>query len=708
MQHLIDNFLPIFANLGIFGYFIVLVISFLESIAFVGAIVPGTTIIIFSGLLASQGYLNIFDLIVLAAIGSILGDYLSYYFGTKGTKFFKHENKFLKLAHLEQGKKFFALHGNKSILLARFVGATRAVIPFVAGLTRMDRKSFLKWTILSSFLWAPASVFLGYFFGGVIQSIGIERWLTRASVVIIVIGLFVFLIWILVKKSKPFFAFLDSVFFSILDGILEDPEVRRFINKHSTFFGFLKKRFLKDQFSGRTLTILAVVFAYASFSLAVVTQGVLTVGAIISEDLRFENLLIIFRDPELTRFFFWITVLGRWQIVLVFGAIMSILLWAWNKRSYIAPLYITVAGSLATGFIAKAMIHRIRPGAAMYLENSFSFPSGHAVTAAAFYGFIIYILYKNHHGWKRKTNVLFWGLLVIFGIGFSRLYLGVHFLSDVWGGYYLGLLWLVIGIGISEWFIMRERTVQKLAFVPIKRIKLASRVLVFSGVFFYASFAYQYHPIAVQAELAPQEIIVGSVNDVFDNYKLPRSTETLVGNQQEPINIVIVAGSDQELIDAMQKAGWALAEEPNIVSMTVLAKRVLFNENYSTAPMTPSFWNTKTHDFGFEKPTEAMTIRSRHHARFWKTDFKTSGGEQIYVGTASLDTGIKSLIAHKIDPAIDTEREFLFSDLQKADLILDYQKEQLVKPTMGTNFAGDQFFTDGELYIISLKPSELK
>ncbi|MDD5152442.1 MAG: LssY C-terminal domain-containing protein [Candidatus Pacebacteria bacterium] len=703
MHNLINNFLPIFEYLGSWGYLIILVISFLESIAFIGAIIPGTTIIVISGFLASQGYWNVGLLIIFAAIGSIFGDSISYYFGTKGTKFFKHENKFLKLAHLEQGKKFFALHGDKSILLARFAGVTRAVIPFVAGLTRMDRKTFIKWIILSALLWAPGSVLLGYFFGGTLGSVGIEKWLTRASVVVIVVCFFVFLIWLMVKKSKPLFLFIGSIFSSVVDAILTDPEVQLFIKKHPSFFGFLKKRFLKDQLSGRPLTFFAVTFAYVSFLFFGVIQNVLLSDPVVSSDIRIENLLVIFRAPELTSFFLWITVLGKWQVVGIFCAIASLLLLVWGKRAYIIPMYITLAGSCFAGFITKIIFHRPRPEVAIYVEQSFSFPSVHAITAVAFYGFITYILYRNRHGWKQKTNILFWGILIIFGIGFSRLYLGVHFLSDVWGGYLLGFLWLIIGVGIAEWLIAKERTKKELPFVPVGHIKLLSVALLFSGIFFYATFSYLYRPIPIILKEAPKEIVVESVDSAFQSYQLPRYTETLVGNKQEPLNVILVAGSDQELINAMQKAGWFLAEEPNIVSMAILAKRVFYNENYTTAPMTPSFWNAKTHDFGFEKPTEAMTVRERHHARFWKTDFQTKDGASIYVGTASLDIGIKSLIAHKIDPAIDVEREFLFSDLQKNNLVLSFKKEQSVKSAMGTNFAGDTFFTDGNFYIISLK-----
>ena len=119
--------------------------------------------------------------------------------------------------------------------------------------------------------------------------------------------------------------------------------------------------------------------------------------------------------------------------------------------------------------------------------------------------------------------------------------------------------------------------------------------------------------------------------------------------------------------------------------------------------MTPSFWNGQVHDFGFEKPTEAGSVRARHHARLWKTNFMTADGRRVYVGTASLDTGLKWVITHQIEPDVDTERATVVEDLTKAQVVEQARLEQFVKPTLGTNFSGDQFFTDGKIYLVELK-----
>ncbi|MFZ1586333.1 MAG: phosphatase PAP2 family protein, partial [Saprospiraceae bacterium] len=90
-----------------------------------------------------------------------------------------------------------------------------------------------------------------------------------------------------------------------------------------------------------------------------------------------------------------------------------------------------------------------------YQEYSYSFPSGHSMAAVAFYGMIFYLIIRNN-----LSHRLFWfvaGIVFILLIGFSRIYLGVHFLTDVLAGYVLGLLWLLLGLSIIEWYKIKSK-----------------------------------------------------------------------------------------------------------------------------------------------------------------------------------------------------------------------------------------------------------
>ncbi len=698
MTHFLTSLLPTFQHLGIFGYWLVLLISLAESLAFVGSVVPGATLVVLAGFLSAQGYLDLGDLIWFAAIGAILGDGLSYWLGTKGMRFFREENRWLKRAHLEKGGQFFKKHGSKSVFLGRFIGPLRPIVPFIAGLSKMNKWQFFLWNVASAFIWATTHLLLGYFFGGALNVV--EAWSTRAGIFIIAVIIAVVIIRIVVKYSHPFFSFLKSISVSVKNAIVANPDVQKFVHKHPKFFGFLKRRLDADRFSGLPLTLLLIALAYILSAFIGTIQDVVTAEPLVAADIRVANLLYVFRDAELIRAFLWVTLLAKWQIILSFAVIASVILWIWKKRFYLLPFWVTIAGSYLFYTLSKIIIHRSRPDIAYYVENGFSFPSGHATMAVAFYGFLTYILFRQHKHWKIKANVLFASLVIILGVGLSRLYLGVHYLSDVWGGYLLGALWLIIGISIAEW--LKRRRQEEIITVS-RNIKIVSVILPLAGLIFYIGFALNYNPPLNTQKENPSIVVAGDIQNVFHEDKLPKYTETLIGDNQEPISLVFIAKDNQKLISNMQTAGWTLAGEPDVASILQLAKTALLNQNYPTAPMTPSFWNAKVHDFGFEKPTDAQSVRERHHARFWKTNIQTQEGLHVYVGTVSLDTGIKWMITHKIAPDIDTERELLFSDLEKTGLTNSSQKIQSVAPVLGQNFTGDQFFTDGKLYIIFLK-----
>ena len=123
--------------------------------------------------------------------------------------------------------------------------------------------------------------------------------------------------------------------------------------------------------------------------------------------------------------FFWIRLLGKWQVILIFTVTAIVALWLWNKKPYIVPFLISITGSVTFTYIGKLFFHRSRSSAAVYQESSFSFLSAHAIIAVAFYGFLIYFLLEIISNWKCIINILFLGFLLIISIGFSRLYLGV-------------------------------------------------------------------------------------------------------------------------------------------------------------------------------------------------------------------------------------------------------------------------------------------
>lgn len=699
----LSSFLSNIQHLGTWGYWLVLLVSLLESLVFVGVVMPGATLVVFAGFLSSQGYLDIGDLILFASIGAILGDGISYYLGTKGTRFFHNENKLLKADHLERGKQFFHNHGSKSIFLARFVGLLRAIVPFVAGISGMKRGTFLFWNVISAFLWSASHLLVGYFFGNAFAAI--EIWSTRVGYAIGVTVIFSVLLYVIrfvtVKRGRQIAEFIRSISSSIWNAIASNPDVQKLVKRYPRFFTFIGTRTNRKSFSGLPLTLIVMGFFYVLSLFFGIIQDVLTSEAIVSADLRIANLIAYFQGPELAKVFLWITLLGKWQIVIGSAIIVSAILWLWKKRDYIIYLWLALASGEILNYFGKLLIHRNRPANPVYMENSFSFPSGHAMIAVIFYGFLAYILIRHLKSWKQKVNVFFANFIVVVAIGFSRLYLGVHYVSDVWAGYLLGFLVLIMATSIYEWQSKKDRTNDEHAKIS-KKIKVAIAGLVLVNAIFYVAFASNYHPWLVTPAQTSMQVIEGDLGAYFDEHKIPKYSETLIGDPQEPLGFIFLAKDDGSIVESFKKTGWFLADRVSIESIAKIAQAALLGRQYLTAPMTPSFWSAAVNDFGFEQPTKANDVSERHHIRIWKTNLK-QGDLSIYVGAASLDTDIKWFVTHRISPDIDTEKEFVGNNLQSTGLIEDIEESQFVDPLLGKNFGNDAFFTNGKIFIIKFK-----
>jgi len=703
-----NTLLPTLEHLNYLGYWLVLLAAFLESVAFVGAIFPGSAVVVLMGFLASRGLFHIGDLIWFATAGAILGDGLSYYLGKRGFKFFRrHAGFLLKDVYLEKGEKFFKDHGGKSVFLGRFVAGIRTVIPFVAGMVKMEARQFFFWNILSAFLWSISHLLVGYFFGEAWNVI--ETWSSRIGIALVLIGVGVAIIYfvrkIIIAEGNEFMALAKSIWSSIKEAIVANPEVKKFGSRHPLFFRTIKNRLDYKKFSGLPLTSLSLIFFYFFFHFVGTVRDIIAADPVVQVDVRLENLLYVFRYPLLTEIFFWITLFAQWEVIVFLTLIFSLVIWLWRQPRYLIPFWITTAAASGSTVLGKLAIHRPRPiGVAVFIEQSYSFPSGHATMVVALYGFIAYFLFRQLQGWKSRINILFFSTLIILLVGLSRLYLGAHYLSDVIGGYFLGVMWLLVGISLAEWQLYRNHKEEKCEFNFRFKVITASLLLILMVSFI--TFGLIYQPL-LNTNLAIETTKTIDADKVLVQFSgdsaLPKYSEKLDGTTQEPMSFIIIASSDAVLKNDLAQAGWQTADPVSVVSVLQLAKAALNNESYPTAPMTPSFWNTAVNDFNFEKQTADDSARSRHHARFWKTALAFKNGQSIYIGTASLDEGVKWLITHKINPDLDSEREALFNDLKNAGLVIKSVKQPFVPAQLGQNTLGDLFFTDGYLYFINLK-----
>ena len=167
------------------GYLGLFVIVFAESGLFVGFFLPGDSLLFTAGFLASQGYGSIFILAPMCFAAAVLGDLFGYGFGRRvGPRIFTRENSlFFRKAYVARTQEFYARHGGKTLILARFMPVVRTFAPIFAGVGRMRYGEFFFYNVIGGLLWAGGLTVTGYTLGSVIP--GIDRYIVPIVAAII-------------------------------------------------------------------------------------------------------------------------------------------------------------------------------------------------------------------------------------------------------------------------------------------------------------------------------------------------------------------------------------------------------------------------------------------------------------------------------------------------------------------------------------------
>ncbi len=184
------------------GYVLLFVLTALEASAFVGLFVPGETALLLGGFLSYQGKLNLFLVIVVTVIGGILGDSAGYEIG-------RHLGDRMRRTWLgrkigedrwDRARTYVRKKGAKAVLLGRFVGILRALVPAVAGDSRMPYPKFLLWNVIGALVWGPSVVVAGYLAGRSWRAL--ETYLSRGGFTLFALTVLGFVIVHLVRKRR--------------------------------------------------------------------------------------------------------------------------------------------------------------------------------------------------------------------------------------------------------------------------------------------------------------------------------------------------------------------------------------------------------------------------------------------------------------------------------------------------------------------------
>jgi membrane-associated protein len=174
------------------AYIVLFAIVFAESGLFFGFFLPGDSLLLTAGLLASPKSpydvgLNIWVLLPLLFLAAVAGDSVGYWFGKwSGPKIFNRENSLLfRRKNLLAAKAFYDKHGGKTIIAARFMPFIRTFAPIVAGAVEMHYERFLMFNVVGGFLWGIGVTLIGYFLGNIP---GVEKFFTPLVLIVIFIS----------------------------------------------------------------------------------------------------------------------------------------------------------------------------------------------------------------------------------------------------------------------------------------------------------------------------------------------------------------------------------------------------------------------------------------------------------------------------------------------------------------------------------------
>ncbi|MDB1934816.1 MULTISPECIES: DedA family protein [Clostridium] len=164
----LDKYLSVItANYGIWIYAVLFIIIFLETGLVVTPFLPGDSIIFASGALAAIGAMNVMSLLIIFYIAAVLGDTANYYIGKKiGSGIMEKEKvKFINKNYLIKANNYYEKHGAITIVLSRFIPIIRTFAPFVAGITKMNYRSFIKYNLIGGALWVLLFLVGGFALG---------------------------------------------------------------------------------------------------------------------------------------------------------------------------------------------------------------------------------------------------------------------------------------------------------------------------------------------------------------------------------------------------------------------------------------------------------------------------------------------------------------------------------------------------------------
>lgn len=213
----------------------------------------------------------------------------------------------------------------------------------------------------------------------------------------------------------------------------------------------VRARMTAKRFTGLPLTLLIVAAIYCAALFGGLVEELLEAEEMVALDHWLNQQLTPLRTDLMVAVFAWLTDLADSAALVAVALVTTGLLWVHGRLYLVAPLWLTILGSLITTQAGKYVLDRPRPEfVTEVVAITPSFPSGHSTSALAVYGFLAYLIAAGLSSTRQRFEIVYWAAVLVGLVGFSRMLLGVHYASDVAAGFLVGCFWLLLGVALAE------------------------------------------------------------------------------------------------------------------------------------------------------------------------------------------------------------------------------------------------------------------
>jgi len=432
---------------------------FAESALFAGFLVPGETALLVAGVLAGLGHVNVVVLAVCGVTGAILGDSVGYEVGRHFGPRLRNTRlgRRVKPAHWDRAEAFMGRYGGRSVFLGRWVAFGRALIPALAGVTRMRYPTFLLWNGCGGLTWALTVVAVGFFAGGSWRQV--EQVFGRA-VGLVVLSLVV--IALVVAAARWVSRHPDRVR-AWAARQRARPRVQALLTRYDREVAWAGRRLRPNAVAGLELTLGLVVVGVAGWAFGALVQHVLAAGEEATRlDLAVLQWFAGHRDAALTQVMNIVQVLTSVWAALTLA--VAAMLLGWRHHTPVLPPGVAAAGSLLLAVTVELVVARPAPPSDLAVSVApapGSFPALAVTVTTGVAAVLAVQACRNARSWRRAVSACTAALLWAGGAGVAAAYLGEHWTTDILGAWALGAAWAAVLLTTwHTWSQLRGRKAQ--------------------------------------------------------------------------------------------------------------------------------------------------------------------------------------------------------------------------------------------------------